>query len=249
VDPDDDSDFGSPHAPKLARRVTNFFNGNKHENPILDVTDLLPGPSKSGNGHQLRQAATDSSLSTSINMLRSLPQNRGTKNIASTDFMMRHSPLTSRNLAVSAEQVSLFLCSDNILISFFEMSASDVERPILKRLSSSGTILRESCDASLLVQAVIDAIIDLAIPLTAAYQDVIAELELEVLTRPSLKQSKQLYIVISEINRMLTFLNPVDNLINMIRDHRTDLTADDGASGHLKMSGGVVITPQTSTYL
>ncbi|CRK24280.1 hypothetical protein BN1708_018087, partial [Verticillium longisporum] len=95
--------------------------------------------------------------------------------------MEKHSSLNSRDLAVSAEQVSIFLTSDNTVISFFEVSARDIERPIALRLSTPGTILRQSCDASLLVQAIIDAIIDLALPLTAVYQDVIGDLELDVL--------------------------------------------------------------------
>ena len=41
---------------------------------------------------------------------------------------------------------------------------ADVESPILDRLESSETILRRSGDASLLLQAIIDAIVDLAPP-------------------------------------------------------------------------------------
>lgn len=67
-------------------------------------------------------------------------------------------------MAVSAEQVSIFLTSDNTVISFFEVSAGDIERPIIKRLSTPGTTLRESNDASMLVQAIVDAIVDLSIP-------------------------------------------------------------------------------------
>jgi Mg2+ and Co2+ transporter CorA len=163
--------------------------------------------------------------------------------------MERNSSLNSRNLAVSAEQVSIFLTSDNTVISFFELSASDIERPIALRLSTPGTILRQSCDASLLVQAIIDAIIDLALPLTAVYSDVIGDLELDVLLDPSIKQSRSLYICISEINKMLTFLNPIDNIVNVLRDHVTDMRPEVAVSELRNPASGVIVTPLTHTYL
>ena len=97
-------------------------------------------------------------------------------------FMERESALTNKGLAVSVEQVSIFLTSDNCVVSFFESSAPDIENPIVDRLKSSGTLLRRSADASMILQAIIDAIIDLAIPVTTAYQDAVEELELNVLT-------------------------------------------------------------------
>ncbi|EMT65965.1 Magnesium transport protein CorA [Fusarium odoratissimum] len=164
-------------------------------------------------------------------------------------FMESHSSLTPYQMAVSAEQVSIFLTSDNTVISFFEVSAGDIERPIVTRLSTPGTILRESNDASLLCQGIIDAIIDLAIPLTSIYTDIIADIELDVLTSPSISQSKKLYICISEINKMLSFLNPIDNLVNVLRDHKTHMTHDQAMQALENPSTGVIVTPMTHTYL
>ena len=62
--------------------------------------------------------------------------------------------------------------SDNTVISFFEHSAADVEEPLLERLQSTETMLRRSCDASLMLQAIIDAIVDLAVPVKDAYNTV-----------------------------------------------------------------------------
>ena len=66
--------------------------------------------------------------------------------------MEEHSALSSKNLGVGVEQVSLFLTSDNTVISFFDSSAEDVETPLLRRLSSSDTILRRCSDASMVTQ-------------------------------------------------------------------------------------------------
>lgn len=182
-------------------------------------------------------------------MLRSLQRFHASGNEARISFMEENSSLAPHNLAISAEQVSIFLTSDNTVISFFEASASDIERPIITRLSTKGTTLRESCDASLLVQAIMDAIIDLAIPLTAAYTDILGDLELDVITSPNIKQSKRLYICISEINKMLRFLLPIDNLVNVLRDHRTRMSQQEAEQELQNPASGVIVTPLTHTYL
>lgn len=77
--------------------------------------------------------------------------------------MERHSALASKKLGVGVEQVAIFLTADNTVIAFFEHSADDVEEPILPRLRTEETILRRSSDASMLTQAILDAIIDMAV--------------------------------------------------------------------------------------
>lgn len=57
--------------------------------------------------------------------------------------MEKNSALASRNLAVACEQVSLFVTNDNTIISFFEQSAQDVESPIIRRLQTNDTIIRQ----------------------------------------------------------------------------------------------------------
>ena len=54
---------------------------------------------------------------------RTLQRYRGNPNIARSMFMERHSALTQKNFAVSVEQVSIFITSDNTVICFFEHSA------------------------------------------------------------------------------------------------------------------------------
>lgn len=253
VDNDDSSDDSASLSSKSKLRwIKRFFKGfgghgrspkqsNKSDNnkdPEQFMRDANGGPILP-DGSRLEQTS----------MLRSLQRYHASGNEARTDFMERNSSLAQYDMAVSAEQVCIFLTNDNTVISFFEISAADVERPIVTRLSTPGTILRESCDASLLVQAIIDAIIDLALPLTAVYTDLLGDLELDVLTGPSMKQCRKLYICISEINKMLRFLNPIDNLVNVMRDHRTTLSPDLAAQELENPASGVIVTPQTHTYL
>jgi Mg2+ and Co2+ transporter CorA len=98
-------------------------------------------------------------------------------------------------------------------------------------------------------QGILDAIIDLAIPVTACYGDVIGDLELDVLNRPNIGHTKSLYILITEINKILGFINPITSLINALRDHETDVSPDAIMPKLLDPNHGVIITPLTYTYL
>jgi Mg2+ and Co2+ transporter CorA len=157
---------------------------------------------------------------------RTLQRYRPGQNFERMLYMERNSMLTQKNLAVSVEKVAIFLTADNTVISFFEHSADDIEGPILRRLNSPDTILRTSSDASMMVQAVIDAIVDLAIPVVAAYEDIISELEVDVLTDPEMAHSRTLYIVGSELSLLRANLAPISVVISAIRDHQRSAQRD-----------------------
>jgi len=201
--------------------------------------------------------------------VRTLQRYHSGPNQDRVEFMERHAVLGKKGLGVSVEQVSIFLCADNTVISFFEYSASDVQSPIIRRLQTSGTILRQSADASMLVQSILDAIIDLAIPVTTAYQDSIGDLELDVLTDPDIHQSTALYILTSEIAVLRNTIAPVSQLIGALKVHKSDAPAavsrvqspppvdEDGSPlGRPPLprkvstiTSGVCISPLTITYL
>ncbi|ODH22517.1 hypothetical protein ACO22_05494 [Paracoccidioides brasiliensis] len=163
-----------------------------------------------------------------LSKLRTLQRYRGGPNEDRIDFMERHAVLASKNLGVAIEQVSIFLHADNTVTSFFEASAEDIEMPIVQRLTSPETILRQSCDASMVVQAILDAIVDLAIPVTVAYQDAIGDLELNVLTDPDINQSTNLYILTSEIAVLRNAMQPLTGVVNALRDHKSEPAARTG---------------------
>jgi len=175
--------------------------------------------------------------------------------------MEKNSPLTEKGLAVSIEQVSIFLTDDNTVIAFFERSADDIEFPILTRLNSLDTVLRQSADASLVLQAIIDAMTDLFFAVSAAYEDIMAELELHVLQDPSMEHSKLLYILQSELTLLRNNIAPVTNIIDSLRDHRRDHVLDavtnsipniargQRTKSTSNMASMVAITPLARTYL
>ncbi|KAG9565933.1 hypothetical protein KCU71_g7158, partial [Aureobasidium melanogenum] len=153
--------------------------------------------------------------------IRTLHRYESMQNPEHTLFMEKHSALFEENLVVSVEQVAIFLLSDNTVISFFEHSGADIEEPILERLNSPATMLRRSADASLVLQAVIDAIVDLAIPVKEAYNKARKDLQIDVLTNPSTNTSKALHIFSEEIDMLQNLFKPIINLVNSLRDHKS----------------------------
>lgn len=141
-------------------------------------------------------------------------------------FRQKQSMLNQHGLAVSVEQVALFLCSDNTIISFLEHSADDIEAPVLKALDSPSTTLRRTTDASMVMHGIIDSITDLAIPIAAAYEEAIAELEMEVLRDPTLAHSKALYVLTSEISQLRAQIQPIMSVVRALRDHNPEVGYD-----------------------
>ncbi|KAL9603055.1 MAG: hypothetical protein Q9219_001419 [cf. Caloplaca sp. 3 TL-2023] len=186
-----------------------------------------------------------------LSQIRTLQRYHGGPNEERIQFMERHSALASKDLGVSVEQVSIFLTADNTVMSFFESSAEDIETPILMRLNTPETILRRSSDASMITQAIIDAIVDLAIPVATAYQDAIGELELDVLTEPDIRHTTALYVLTSEMSQFKSDISPIINLVNALRDHKSEPIGTPGLSGKPSKisSSGVTISPMTSIYL
>ena len=197
------------------------------------------------------KAHSSSTMDAPVTNVRTLQRYHGGPNEERIIFMEKHSALASKSLGVSVEQVSIFLTSDNCVISFFESSAQDVESPIVTRLSSQSTILKRTADASMITQAIIDAIIDLAIPVAEAYQDAIGELELNVLTEAEISHTTSLYVLTSELVQFKNNLFPVGHLVNALRDHKSDPISTPGLSGKPSkmISSSVTISSMAQVYL
>jgi len=151
-----------------------------------------------------------------------------------TEFFERHSVLAGEDLVVSVEQVAIFLMSDNTIISFFEHSGQDVDTPILQRLHSQETMLRRACDASLIFEAIIDTVVDLALPIKDAYNNARKEMQIDVLTNPDIATSKSLYIFSEEIDMLQGLFKPIIHLVNTLRDHQTDPGQGPSPSFHME---------------
>lgn len=135
-----------------------------------------------------------------------------------------HRPLSHRNLSVGIEQVSLFILNGTV-ISFFEKSAIDVENAILNRLSTEETILRDSCDASILLQSIIDSIVDLLYPIVTAYRRRLEEMQLDILTDAKISNISELYLMLDELSVLKKSISPVTTLVYALRDHSKRLSS------------------------
>lgn len=140
---------------KLRRKKRS--ENRSHPPKPLDTSAEMHDPS---NG--FINAHTFPSTDAPLTKVRTLQRYHGGPNEERIEFMEKHSALASKGLGVGVEQVSIFLTADNTVISFFESSAEDIETPILSRLNTKETILRRMPDASMITQAIIDTIIDLA---------------------------------------------------------------------------------------
>jgi Mg2+ and Co2+ transporter CorA len=134
-----------------------------------------------------------------------------------SSYLESRRPLVSRNRVVGVEQVSLFLTNQSTVISFFETSAGDVERPLLSRLSTESTILRESSDPSILLQAIIDACVDLILPIVASYRGRLDDLESDALLNPSIEHTQDLHLVNAEVTVLRNSIAQVTSMINSLR--------------------------------
>jgi len=130
-----------------------------------------------------------------------------------------HRPLSYRDLFVGVEQSSFFLTKDNTVISFFESSGDDIENAILSRISTNETILRTSCDPSILVQSIIDAIVDIIYPVITAYRKRLSEFEIDILTNPDIKHTQSLHLMSGELSKLRRTILPTTALINSLKDH------------------------------
>ncbi|KAK6503060.1 hypothetical protein TWF481_008095 [Arthrobotrys musiformis] len=184
---------------------------------------------------------------TDVKTIQTLQRYHGGPNYERILFMEKNSSLAQKDYAVAVEQCSIFLCDDNTVISFFERSADDIEPPIMARLASTNTLLRSSCDGSMVVQAIIDAIVDLCFPVIHAYQDTIGELELNVLTDTSLHDTQRLYILTSELALLKTTIQPLTGIINALRDHKRDPSKK--GTNTISQLTSVGISPIAHTYL
>jgi hypothetical protein len=213
---------GSRFAKGISSTVRSMMGRTKQQGRPTPEKSLESGAETSR--FKLQSYDTNLSTASGATLERTVQRYNSGPNEARVEFMEKHAALSALDLAVIAEQVSMFITNDNTVISFFELSADMIEKPILTRLYTRDTVLRQSCDASMVGQAIIDAVIDLAIPVATTYGDVIGDLELDVLTRPNITHTKKMYIIITELNKVLSFVTPVVNLINALRDHKTGMS-------------------------
>lgn len=115
---------------------------------------------------------------------------------------------TEYSQEINVEQVSLFI-EGSTVITFFEKSLDSLYAPIEKRLRSRNTMLRITSDPHILVQAILDANVDLFRPIVRDYKTRLSKLELKGLKHPN----KQLISSLHSFRTDLTILRtPLESI-------------------------------------
>jgi hypothetical protein len=118
-DDDGQTDVPRPSKGRTAKFFRKIFSGSKAKEKYDEKqkeADLVAGVHDPTNGYITGH--TDGTPSAAIQKLRTLQRYHGGPNKERMTYMEAHSPLTKRKLAVSAEQVSIFLTAGR---SFFQL--------------------------------------------------------------------------------------------------------------------------------
>lgn len=141
---------------------------------------------------------------------------------------------------ISIEQVSILLLKHGTVLTVFEKSGQVVTLPVLKRLATAKTLLRDSEDASFLTNAIIDGIIDHAMPVMSSYANDIEQQEFLCVSNPVAASIPDLHLLRSELRILRQLLEPTQHLIHSLRSRAREMANDDRYSS---------ISPLTRTYL
>jgi magnesium transporter len=115
------------------------------------------------------------------------------------------------------EQVSLFLFKDMVIT--FQESEGDVWDPIRQRIQKPTSRLR-NLDASYLLYALLDAVVDHCFPILETYGELLEEMEHEVLADPSPSVQQRLHGIKRELGLLRRVIWPMREVVNEL--HRDD---------------------------
>lgn len=134
---------------------------------------------------------------------------------------------SANSIEIALEQVSLFLIDDTV-ISVFEKSAPEIYRPLENRLRSPDTLLRNTSDPAILVQAVLDASVDLLGPILNEYRSRLNKLQVQSIRLPNLQHTRALHAFITD----LTVLRPpLRSLVSIVEQLWSKSVINRGSSG------------------
>ncbi|MEX2365395.1 MAG: magnesium/cobalt transporter CorA, partial [Pseudohongiellaceae bacterium] len=129
------------------------------------------------------------------------------------------------DVALDAEQVSLFLF-DNVLITFQEKD-QDVWQPIRERLQQGSTRMRSN-GSGYLLYALLDAVVDHCFPVLEQYGNILEDLELIALEKPTPEVLHRIHSVKRELALLRRIVWPmrevVDQLYREEEGHINDTT-------------------------
>ncbi|KIR52368.1 hypothetical protein I315_05318 [Cryptococcus gattii Ru294] len=127
--------------------------------------------------------------------------------------------------------LSIFMLRDGTLISMDAKPTKEVLSPIYTRLEDEQSLLRRSGDVSMLAQAILDTVVDLAIEVSQRFENEILKLEASVLVDPEMETVRHLHVLSSQLIRLRRSLTPLLHVCYVIRDQDIQRSAAASAVG------------------
>ncbi|KAG0223411.1 hypothetical protein BGW42_005907 [Actinomortierella wolfii] len=131
------------------------------------------------------------------------------------------------DLKVLMEQVSMFLLPDGVLLTFFQVSGDTMISSLMTRLGDKTSLVRMHSDTSFLLQAVLDGVVDHAIPIITAFRQEINDQEERVLAMPAMKYTRGLHRLARQLSLLRRTVVPTQSLVATLRkkDERSPLSS------------------------
>jgi Mg2+ and Co2+ transporter CorA len=126
---------------------------------------------------------------------------------------------------VKIQPLCIFLVGDHTVISVSRGRSLEFTAPIRERLKHPDTGLRHNADASMLVQALLDLLVDRVFEVVDEYHSRILAVEHSVLLRPRMKHVRLLHILQGDLNQHKRTLEPVKTVAYGLRRYDVDRTA------------------------
>ncbi|KAJ9107443.1 hypothetical protein QFC21_000896 [Naganishia friedmannii] len=114
--------------------------------------------------------------------------------------------------------MSVFMMRDGTLITMSASPYSGILDPIYLRLENKNGLLRRTCDASMLMEALLDVVVDIAIEITQAFESEILKMEAGCLVNPQMESVRHLHIISSQLTRLKRTLSPLAHVLYTLRD-------------------------------
>ncbi|TNY18471.1 hypothetical protein DMC30DRAFT_418810 [Rhodotorula diobovata] len=119
---------------------------------------------------------------------------------------------------IHVEQLSVFLMRDGTVLSVSQDQGYHHQvSNLFERLNSRDDILRESEDASFVLQALLDVTADDALEIVDEFREQLTTLESRVLTRPDMDDVRHLHILSSQLILLKSTLTPLQLLLQSLR--------------------------------
>ncbi|KZO94114.1 hypothetical protein CALVIDRAFT_600322 [Calocera viscosa TUFC12733] len=126
------------------------------------------------------------------------------------------------HVSVGLKHNYVFLTRGGTLITFCQDADLSVFEPIKERLRIKDSLLRQSCDASLLMESVLDLVVDKILEIVERYHDELLELERKIFINPSMESVRQLHIISGDLTLHKRTLTPLSTLVYTLRRYDLD---------------------------